>query len=249
MKIRNESAFSLLEHLDELRKRLIWVGVVLFIAMIVGLFFASDLLHLIKNTAPIEVIWNVFSPWDVLRIYMQISFLLAFTITLPVTIHQLWAFVKPGLKEIERKAALKYFPFAMTLFTGGLIFGYFVVFRMALIFTSSLNHELELQQTYGIAQYLSFLLSIVIPVSIVFELPVVIMFLTAIGIVSPAFLAKIRKYAYFILLIISMMITPPDLISALLVCIPLILLYEFSILLSKRVILKQAAKQAAAGIV
>lgn len=249
MKIRYESALSLLVHLGELRKRLIWVGVVLFISMIVGLFFASDLLDLIRNSAPIEVIWNVFSPWDVLRIYMQISFLLAFTITLPVTIHQLWAFVKPGLKEIERKAALKYFPFAMSLFTVGLVFGYFVVFRMALIFTSSLNYQLELQQTYGIAQYLSFLLSIVIPLSIVFELPVVIMFLTAIGIVNPTFLGRIRKYAYFILLIISMMITPPDVVSALLVSFPLILLYECSILLSKRVIRKQAAKQAAVEIV
>ncbi|MGC5324203.1 twin-arginine translocase subunit TatC [Brevibacillus sp. SYSU BS000544] len=234
---------SLVNHLGELRKRLIRIGIVLVLSMIISLYYTPGFLSLLQGTAPIKVVWNVFSPGDVLSIYMQLSFSLGLIITAPYVMYQLWAFVKPGLKKSEQKAALKYVPFSACMFAIGMLFGYFVVFRMVLLFTNSLNMHMEIQQMYGLDKYISFLLGIVIPVAGVFELPVVVMFLTVIHILHPDILRKYRKYAYFLLFIVSAMITPPDVISDLIVCIPLVLLYELSIFLSNLVIRKQEIYQ------
>ncbi len=230
---------SLVGHLEEMRIRLIRTGIVLAISIIVGMYFAPNVLTILQETAPIQVVWNVFSPGDALSIYLQVSVVLGFVITVPYALFQLWCFMKPGLKKAEQKAVLKYFPLIVCSFVIGMAFGYFVVFRMALLFMTSLIDQIQLQQMYGLDRYISFMLGIVIPVAIVFELPVVVMFLTVIRVLNPDLLKKVRKYAYFILLIVSSIITPPDIVSDLIVCIPLVILYECSILISSFVMRKQ----------
>lgn len=240
MSQEQDSTMELIDHIAELRRRVLAVLAVLMITMIGGFFVADPLLEYLKHAQPAsEVTWNAFSPWDGIRLYMQFAFIIAIVITLPFALFQLWAFVKPGLREIERKAALRYIPATVLLFLIGLAFAYFVVFRMAFYFTSRVNHGLSLVETYGITQYFTFMFNILLPVSLLFELPVIVMFLTKIRILNPIRLRKMRRYAYLALVIIGTMITPPDFISDILVSVPLILLYELSLVLSNVTYRKQ----------
>lgn len=234
---------SLVEHIAELRKRVIAVLAVLLATMIGGLFAASYAIDFIKSTEPAKsMAWHAISLWDGIRIYMQFAFGIALAVTVPFALYQVWAFVKPGLREHERKATLRFVPFSLLLFVAGMAFGYGVVFRMAVYFTSMVNRELGLTEIYGVSQYFSFMFNIVIPVSLLFELPVAVMFLTRLRIVNPRLLRKLRRFAYLALVILGTAITPPDFISDVLVIIPLIALYEFSVMLSGRVYRKQLAE-------
>ncbi|HEY0826766.1 MAG TPA: twin-arginine translocase subunit TatC [Bacilli bacterium] len=242
--MREDREMSLVDHLSELRSRIVWVLVVLVAAMIGGLFAAERILEFLKEAALAkDVSWNVFSPWDAIRVYMQIAFVIALSAAMPIALIQMWSFVKPGLRMPERKAALKYIPWAILLFFGGLAFGYRVVFPMAFQFTLAVTHGLGLTETYGITQYFSFMFNIIIPLSLLFELPVLVMFLTRIRVLNPMRLQKMRRYAYMLLIVIATMVTPPDIISDLLVTIPLILLFELSVILSRIVYRKQLAEE------
>lgn len=228
------SEMTLVEHLGELRRRLLWVIAVFLVGLIIGLYVSQYLITYFKSVEPAASIqWNVFSPWDSLRMYMNFSFIVAVAITLPTALYHIWAFARPGLREEEQKASLMYIPFAFILFLVGLSFGYFVVFPMAFLFTTFLTERLGLIEMYGIQQYFSFMFNIVLPIAIIFELPIVVMFLTKLGILSPEKLKKMRRIAYMVLVILSTLITPPDVISAIMVAIPMILLYELSVFLSQ----------------
>ncbi|UKS25065.1 twin-arginine translocase subunit TatC [Paenibacillus sp. HWE-109] len=236
---------SLVEHLGELRKRIMWILVVLVIGMIGGLISAKPIIKYIKNIPPADTIsWNVFSPWDALRLYMNFGLAVGLLITLPVILYHIWAFVKPGLREVEQKASIVYIPYAFLLFLVGLSFGYWVVFPMAFYFTSSISRSLDITEMYGAAQYFTFMFNIILPLAVVFEMPIVVMFLTKIRLLNPKRLHKFRRYAYMLLVILATVITPPDAISAILVSLPLIVLYEFSVFMSGFIYRKQLIKDA-----
>lgn len=225
---------SLVDHLSELRTRIIRVLIVLVLAMIGGFFAAQRILLYFKETPPAaDMSWHVFSPMDGIRIYMMIAFVIALTITLPFTLFQLWSFVKEGLTKEEQSATLRYIPYTLICFAIGLSFAYFVVFPMCMSFTLRITENLGLTQTYGVAQYFSFMLNIVLPLAIAFELPIVVMFLTRIKLLNPKLLHQFRRYAYLVLVITASLISPPDLISHLMVALPLFALYEISVLLSR----------------
>ncbi|MFC5405969.1 twin-arginine translocase subunit TatC [Cohnella soli] len=227
---------SLIDHLGEIRKRMIWILAAMAVAMIVGFIVAKPILRYFKGVEPASGIeWNAFTPWDGLRVYMQVAFLLSFAVTAPFTLYHLWAFAKPGLNVEERKAALRYIPYSVALFAAGLSFAYFVVFPLTFKFTSGFNESLELKDVYGITQYFSFMLNILLPISLLFEMPLIVMFLTRIRLLNPSRLKKIRRYAYMAQLFISTLITPPDILSVLIVAVPLIVLYEVGVILSEYV--------------
>ncbi|MCR2803429.1 twin-arginine translocase subunit TatC [Paenibacillus soyae] len=249
--LREEGLMPLLEHLGELRKRLIYVMIVLTAGLVLGLTVAQPAYNFLMSQPPADTLkLHTFSLWDGIGMYMKIALVIALVITLPFTAYQLWAFVKPALRPIEQRSTLKYVPFALIMFLIGLAFSYFVVFPLAFGFTRTIAQQLHLEETYGIVQYFTFLFSILIPISLLFELPLALMFLTAIRIINPQRLRKMRKLAYFILAAIGVMVTPPDFISDVLVIIPLVALYELSLFLSDIVYKKQQAadaKLAAAG--
>ncbi|NHN34252.1 twin-arginine translocase subunit TatC [Paenibacillus agricola] len=239
----NEEGMSLVEHLGELRKRIIWVLLVLVGGMVIGIIVAQPLITYLISIPPANAFsLKAFSPWDSIKIYMNFALVTGLIITLPFSLYQVWSFLKPGLREEEQKASLIFIPFAFLLFLIGLAFAYFVVFKMAFFFTSEISGRLNLEEMYGISQYFTFMFNIVLPISLIFELPIVIMFLTKLRILNPARLQKLRRYAYMLLVIIAAMITPPDLLSAVIVALPMILLYEFSVLLSGGVYRKQLIK-------
>ncbi|MDQ0087381.1 sec-independent protein translocase protein TatC [Paenibacillus anaericanus] len=243
---QGQEQLSVIDHLSELRRRLFFTLLVFTVVLVAAFFVVKPIYHYltVNVISGVQIELNAFSFWDGVGVYMKIAMMVALGITLPFTLFQIWAFVSPGLKPKERKATLRYIPFVFICFLLGVAFGYFVVFPLAMTFTGSLNKELGLIETYGMADYFKFLINIVLPISLLFELPVVILFLTHIRILNPLKLRKMRRVAYFALVVISVMITPADFFSAFLVLVPLIVLYEFSVLLSSRVHRRQLAADA-----
>ncbi|KAA0543390.1 twin-arginine translocase subunit TatC [Bacillus sp. BGMRC 2118] len=230
----SQNEMSVYDHIGELRKRLVIVVVFFFLAFVGSFFLVEQLIvYLQQADEAKELTMNAFRLTDPLKIYMEFAFILAFILTFPITLYQLWAFISPGLYAKERKVTLSYIPFSLLLFLSGLAFSYFILFPFIVEFMLRLSDKLEIQTVIGINEYFEFLFQLTIPFGILFQLPVVIMFLTRLGIVTPDFLSKIRKYAYFILLVIAALITPPELLSHLMVSIPLFVLYEVSILISR----------------
>ncbi|AIQ11604.1 twin-arginine translocase subunit TatC [Paenibacillus durus] len=239
-------AMTVVEHLTELRKRIIYILIVFVIGLAGGLFCAKPVYeYLIAADTAQGFVLHAFSFWDGIGMYMKIAMAVSLIVTLPFIVYQLWAFVSPGLRPVERSAALRYVPYALLLFVLGLLFAYYIVFPMALSFTVTVTRDMGLEETYGIAQYFNFMFSLVLPMALLFELPLIVMFLTRLRILNPLRLRKVRRYAYFALVFIAVVITPPDFISDFLVTIPLLVLYEFSVFLSAFVYRKQLAADAA----
>jgi sec-independent protein translocase protein TatC len=228
-----EKQMSVYDHINELRKKIVIVVGVFILSLIGSLFIAKPLINLMQSEVTKEVTLNAFRLTDPIKIYMEIAFILAIIVTLPMALYQLWSFVSPGLYEKERNVTLMYIPISVLLFLGGISFSYFIVFPFLLDFMGRLASDLGIAEVYGINEYFSFLLQIVLPFGFLFQLPVIVMFFTRLGIVTPQFLVQVRKLAYFVLLVVGGLITPPEILSHLMVTIPLILLYEVSIIISR----------------
>ncbi|WP_223703377.1 twin-arginine translocase subunit TatC [Sutcliffiella deserti] len=225
---------SVYDHIGELRKRIIIIAVFFFASAIGGFFLAEPIIVYLQQTNEAkELTMNAFRLTDPIKIFMQFSFLIAFIITFPVTLYQLWAFISPGLFEKERRVTLSYIPISIFLFLSGLAFSYFILFPFVVNFMSRLAERLDINQVIGINEYFQFLFQLTLPFGLLFQMPVIVMFLTRLGIITPDFLVRVRKFAYFILLIVGAFITPPELLSHLMVTVPLLFLYEVSIIISR----------------
>lgn len=229
-----EKNLTIIEHIDEIRKRLMVIVVFFVIAVLGGFFVAKPIIQFLQNDGIVESIsLNAFDVLDPIMIYLKVIIFIAVIIISPVIMYQLWAFISPGLHETERRATLNYIPFTFLLFIGGIAFSYFVLLPYVMKFMMNLSTDLDIVQTIGINEYFSFLFQLLIPFGIIFQLPIVLLFLTRLGILDPATLVKVRKYAYFALFVIAAFITPPDLFSHLFVTVPLFALYEVSIFISR----------------
>jgi sec-independent protein translocase protein TatC len=225
-------------YLEELRKRII-ITLCSFLVAVCGAFiYAKDIYNWLVRD--MEGKLTVLGPTDILWAYMIISGIFAIAVTIPVAGIQAWQFVKPALSKSERRATLMFIPALAVLFAMGISFGYFVLFPMVLSFLQTIAAN-QVNTMYTTENYFSFMLNITLPFGLLFEMPAVVMFLTKLGILNPMRLAKARKLSYFILTVISITITPPDLVSDVLVIVPLLILYEVSITLSKMVYKKQLA--------
>ncbi|MFA7745803.1 twin-arginine translocase subunit TatC [Salinicoccus roseus] len=222
------------EHLEELRKRLLIVMYFFVGALIVGFFLSKPLIYQMQNAPWAESIqMHAFQVTDPLKIYLLVIVIIGLVVVLPVIMYQLWAFVAPGLYGNERKLTLSYIPIVMILMLIGMAFGYFVLVPYIIQFTFDLSEEMGIETTIGINQYFGFLFRTVLPFGVIFQMPILVLFLTQLGLLTPMFLKKNRKYAYFILLVIAALIAPPDLMTHIMLTIPMIVLYEISIYISK----------------
>lgn len=230
----NRQDMTIFEHLEEFRKRLMVVIVFFFIAAVGGLFLAKPIIHYLQNADEAAALtMNAFRVTDPLKIYFQMAFVIGIILTSPVILYQLWAFVSPGLHEKERRVTLSYIPASVLLFLGGLAFSYFILFPYIIHFMMNLSGDLNIEQVIGINEYFQFLFQTTIPFGFLFQLPVVTLFLTRLGVITPQFLSQVRRYAYFALLVVAALITPPDVISHMMVSVPLFILYEVSIFVAK----------------
>lgn len=230
----NPKELTVIEHMEELRKRLFISAIFFILALFVGFYLAKPIIKYIQYSEEAEQLTlNAFNVTDPLAVYLQVTFIISFILTSPVLLYQLWAFITPGLHETERKATLKYIPYAFLLFIGGLAFAYYVLFPNVMNFMMGLSNDLEIQQTIGINEYFSFLFQLVVPFGIVFQLPVVTLFLARLGILNPDLMVKFRKYSYFVLIVIAVLLAPPDFISNLIIALPLLAIYEISIVIAR----------------
>lgn len=234
-----DKELNIIDHLDELRKRLIITAVAFFIFFIVSFIYVKDIYNWFVKDLDFDLM--VLGPSDIIWIYFMLSGVVAIAATIPIIALQIWLFVKPALMPNEVRATLAYIPALFILFIGGLAFGYFVIFPTILQFLIELGDDMFITN-FTADKYFSFVLNMTLPFAVLFELPVVTMFLTSIGVINPYVLQKLRKYAYFVLVVIAVCITPPDFMSDFLVMVPLLLLYEISISLSK-IVYKRKVKR------
>lgn len=235
---------NMIGHLSELRNRIIWTAVVFVLFFAIGFIFVRDIYGFFVND--LDFTLNVISPGEIIWIYFTMASLVGLVGTLPFFCLQLWLFIRPGLTSRERKVSLSYIPATFLLFAGGLVFGYYIFTGLILPFLLSLNEGM-FNELFTVDRYFKFLLRVTLPFAVLFEIPVITMFLTSLGILTPSFMRKTRKYAYLILVIIGTIISPPDFILQLVVAVPLILLYEVSIFLSGFTYRKKLKRQQIEG--
>lgn len=220
---------TVVEHLVEFRRRLLWVVITFLVFFLISLTFAGEIYQGLTSRFSEKLI--VLGPNDILWIYIRLGGVVAVALTLPVLVYQVWAFVRPALEVREARAIFIYIPASFLCFCLGIGFGFYFITPALLDVLLSLGQDLFATQLTA-QNYLTFVLHTTLPMALLFELPVVVAFLTTIGLLNPNFLVKYRRYAYFVLLVIAVVVTPADFVSDLVMTAPLILLFELSLLLS-----------------
>ncbi len=178
--------------------------------------------------------------------HLWTSVTVGFIVAFPFILWEIWKFIKPGLYPKERKHARSFIFISSFLFFLGVLFGYYLITPLSINFLGSYRVANEVNNNIDLSSYIGLLRASVLAAGLIFEIPIIIYFLTKMGLVTPEFLKKYRKYALVLVLVLAAIITPPDIISQFIVAIPMAILYEISIIISK-VIVKREKKAAAAS--
>ncbi len=271
---KKPNEMSFLEHLEALRKHLMR-AVIYIVVFALGAFVFKDFIFNEVLLAPksADFITNRTlcklgefigaksicinqKPFSIINIKMTGQFMTHITVSLiaglviafPFIFNEFWQFLKPALKKKEIKHSRGAVFFASVLFSLGALFGYYIIVPLSLNFLGTYNVSPEVVNKINLNSYIQTFTSVVLASAVVFELPVLIYFLSKIGLVTAKFLKKYRKHSLVVILILSAIITPPDVFSQILVSLPLLLLYEVGIGISKR-IEKRNAKKISADLV
>lgn len=229
-----EREMGFLDHLEELRSRILKAVLAVLIVSIVAAFFSD---FLVKNVllGPLLKVGlkpQVLKPYGIMLTYMQVVLVMGIIGAMPYVLYQFWKFVAPGLMPNERRYASGIVFFTTLCFAAGISFAYFILVPTALKFFSTFGTDV-FELNIAIDEYISFMLSLILGAGLVFELPMVTYFLSKIGIVTPKLMRKYRRHAIIGILIISAVVTPtPDILTQSLLAAPMVLLYEFSIIIS-----------------
>ncbi len=256
------NSMSFLEHLEELRWHLIRSVAAILVVMITVfiaknfvfdyivmapknlgfitykvLCWLSDKFHLGDNlciNAISFTVTNIDMAGQFL-IHLKVSFILGFVFSFPYVFWEIWRFVKPALYEQEVKYTTGIVFFCSLLFLLGVLFGYFIIVPFSINFLGSYQVSEEVSNTINLSSYVTLISMLVLAAGIIFELPMLVYVLSKIGLVTPAYMRAYRKHAFVAILVVSAIITPPDVTSQVLITIPLIILYEISIFISAKV--------------
>lgn len=246
---------SFLDHLEELRWRLLRAAIAviifaiaiwtyqreimenIFLNMVSSEFVTFKLLcqYLGVCVDPIKVDFQSTTLSGQFSYALMMSMMGGVVLAFPYIFYQLWSFIKPGLKVNEKRMARGIVFYVSILFFTGILFGYYVVAPLSVQFFGAFQITPDIKTDVTIASYMSTILSTVFYTGLFFLFPIVTFLLVKIGLFSPAFLIKYRKHAIVVILILAAVITPPDVISQVIVTIPIYLLFEISILVAKRV--------------
>jgi sec-independent protein translocase protein TatC len=225
---------TILEHLEELRQRIIVVGVALIVGMTISAFLLTQrVMEWLVALAPAgSQVINI-NPPEVFTAYLKVALFTGTAIAMPVLIYELFMFVLPALTRAEKRFAMAAVPGASVLFLVGIAFGYYVLIPAALGFLGGFSGGL-IQPMWSIGPYLSFVTTFLFWIGVSFEMPLIIVTLAKVHVVSVAQLSHYRRYAFLAAFIIAAVITPtPDPFNQALVAIPLYLLYELGIVLAR----------------
>jgi sec-independent protein translocase protein TatC len=268
--VAEEKEMTFIEHLEELRWHIIRSVAAILVFMIAAWIFRTEIYHNIILGPSRTDFWTYRKLCE-LATYTGISsicvdklnfslmsrevagqFMMALTssaiigllVAFPYVFWEIWRFIKPGLKITEKKAATGSVFFVTALFFMGTLFGYYVVAPFAINFLVNFQIDPSIENQFDIQSYISVLATLTLACGVTFQLPMAILVLTKIGIVTPAFLKEYRKHSVVVILIVAAIITPsPDMISQVLVAIPLYVLYEISIIVSNRIYKKKLAEK------
>lgn len=231
--LSGSTEMNFIEHLDELRGRLIKSGIALIVIMILCAFFSDILVNQLliaplKNSSETIVLQNLV-PYGQISLYLQVIFFSGFVLAFPFLVYQIWQFVLPGLREKERAATRFVISFISLSFFAGIAFGYFIFLPISLKFFAGFGTPL-IENNIAVQDYISFFIGALLTAGLVFELPFISYVLSKIGLLTPAFMRFYRKHAIVTLLVLAAVVTPStDLVTQLVIAIPMILLYELSI--------------------
>jgi len=217
-------------HLEELRRRLLWTGATIMVAFVVAWGFSQHILTFIQEPLKPFATLQFDTLTDPFFSHLKAAFFAALFVTFPVTLSQIWLFVSPGLYRSEKHMVWPFLLISFPLFVGGGSFFYYVVFPFAIDFL--IHFDESLVPSLRIGDYLSFTLRLVFVFGLVFELPLISLLLTRLGVIDSRMLSRFRRYAIVIIFVVAAILTPPDIITQLLLAGPLLILYELSILVS-----------------
>lgn len=225
-----DETMTIVEHLEELRRRLIVSLLVLVGATVVGWFQAHRVIHFLARQAGYLVF---FHPTEAFFAYLDVSLAVGLVIASPLILGEGWLFLVPGLLPKEAQFFKRWVPWVVGLFVAGMAFGYFAVYPVALQFFFRMGHGME--PALAVQQYLGFLWTWIFPFGLMFELPLVLVVLAKLGVVNVARLKSGRKYFLFGAYVTAVFIAPSEIVLQLLIAVPLLLLYELSLPIVARV--------------
>jgi sec-independent protein translocase protein TatC len=219
-------------HLEELRSRLIRIFAAIGILFIVCYFFKEKLFEVLTIPLVVSMPDNstmIFTSLpEAFFTYLKVSFFAAIFLASPYILYQIWNFISPGLYDSEKKYVIPFVFFSTIFFVGGSLFAYFVVFPFGFKFFLAFGTDL-IRPMLSIREYLSFSFRLLLAFGIIFELPILMFFLSRVGLVNSRTLITKRKYAILLVFIIAALFTPPDVVTQVLMALPLMLLYEASV--------------------
>ena len=267
--VSEEKEMSFLEHLEELRWHLVrsFIAIVV-IAIAVGIniswifnqvilfpfnsqFPTHKVLCAIKESLcfeklPVEMI--AISPYEQFIKSITISIILGFIVAFPYVMWEIWRFVKPGLRTNEVKGMRGNVLIMSLLFFIGVSFSYFIVLPFAIQFLANFSLADIIENQWKVGNVIGMVTQVILAGGVLFEMPIIVYYLTKIGLLTPTFMVTYRRHAVVVLLVLSAIITPPDVISQVLIFFPLMLLYQISIGISRRVYKRLQAEEAASAV-
>lgn len=228
----NDKPMGLLDHLNELRSRLVKICIAIGIGFGICWAFVDPLFHLLVDPMLAVLPAGTHAQYTTLPeaffTRMHIAFVAGIFVVSPVIFYQIWAFVAPGLYDEEKRYIIPIAFLSAVFFASGAVFCYYVVFPFAFKFFISYSTP-DITMTPKISDYLSFTLKLLFAFGLIFEMPIFTFFLARLGIVTARMMRKFRKYAVVFIFILAAILTPPDVVSQLLMACPMLALYEISI--------------------
>lgn len=231
-----EGEMSLIEHLTELRSCIVKSFIAIFLGFLCTFYFAEPIYRflarpLIKVLPEADKKMIFTSLPEVFFVYIKVALFSGIIVASPVLFYQLWKFVAPGLYKDERKYVIPFVLCSTAFFLAGASFAYFQIFPLGFKFFVGFQTE-NIEPMITMKEYLKFATRLLLAFGIIFEMPIVSLFLSKLGILTPAFLRKNRKYAILIMVILAAILTPPDVVTQLMMAGPMMILYEVSIIVS-----------------
>ncbi|MBN2374419.1 twin-arginine translocase subunit TatC [bacterium] len=238
-KISFDERLPFSSHLAEIRYRLIRVIVFLSILFVLCFSLSETILDIVR--APIINQNLIFiSPTEAFFVHLKLGFFTALALSIPFILYHVWAFIAPGLKIDEQKNTLPFVILSSLFFTLGILFAYYIILPLGLDFLLKYKTS-SLVPNITVGYYISFIARLLLVFGVIFELPLIVLFFTKIGILKPPMLTKNRKYSILIIFIVSAILTPPDVVTQILMAVPLVFLYELSVIIC-RMVYKQKQK-------
>ncbi len=228
----NEKRATFIDHLEELRKRILYSVASVGICAIIGFFFAKRFLNIIIHRAALGTTY-FFAPAEAFITQIKVAIFLGVVISFPLLLYQTWAFIGPGLTRSERRVSLSYIGSGLVLFVIGITFGYYILIPFGLRFLLSFGSE-TIQPLMNIGKYINFFLWCLLGSGLLFQLPLLVFFLMRLGILDVDTVRRHRAEAIVAILVLCAVITPTgDFFTLLLISVPLLLLFELSILAAR----------------